>query len=39
MAKPTDTGWVTFTTFRLHGRVYLVQKNDGSTRTIPAISR
>jgi hypothetical protein len=33
MQKPT--GWVTFTTFRLYGRVFLVQKKDGSTRTIP----
>jgi hypothetical protein len=33
------TGWVTFTTFRLHGQLMLVQKNDGSTRTIPATSQ
>jgi hypothetical protein len=35
-----NAGWVTFTTHRLpDGRIYLVQKNDGCTRTIPAISR
>jgi hypothetical protein len=36
MPNTTDTGWVTFTTFRLYGRLMLVQKNDGCTRTVPA---
>jgi hypothetical protein len=32
-----DAGWVTFTTYRIPGGpLVIVQKRDGSTRTIPA---
>lgn len=40
MTQPTTTaadepaGWVTFQTIRTAGGVFLVQKRDGSTRTI-----
>lgn len=28
--------WVTFTTFKLYGRTHLVQKRNGSSRTVVA---